>query len=228
MYFIVLIFTACKKNQNQEAPSMVADAEGNQYKTVQIGNQLWMAENLRTERYCNGDIIANVQDSVQWGNLTSGAWVYMNNNPSNQIPYGKLYNSYAVFDGRNICPCGWHVPTDAEWNTMIRFLDVNYNPTILGEQSSVAGGKIKTTGTQYWQAPNEGATNESGFSGLPGGSRGDLITFYGLNQTAYWWTSSYDVSLNLPLYRYVVHNSPAFNRYFGLKPFGMSVRCIKN
>lgn len=225
---LIMLLSACQKSQTAETITVVADIEGNQYQTVQIGSQLWMAENLRSGRYCNGDVIPNVQDSIQWGNLNYGAWVHMNNNPSNEVPYGKLYNWYAVNDQRNICPCGWHVATDAEWNTLVRYLDNNYNPTILGEQSVIAGGKIKAVGTQYWKEPNAGATNESGFSAQPGGVRGDLITFFGINQASYWWTASIDPQNTEPYFRVVFFQNPSLNRSFGLKNFGMSVRCVKN
>jgi len=138
----------------------VTDIDGNEYATIQIGTQVWMAENLRTTKYCNGDPIPNVTDSLQWVNLATGAWAHNNNYSQYENLYGKLYNWYAVDDSRNICPCNWHVPTDAEWTTLIDYLG--------GE--GVAGGKMKSTGTQYWLSPNTDATNESGFSGLPGGT----------------------------------------------------------
>ena len=225
---LIMLLSACQKSQTAETITVVADIEGNQYQTVQIGSQLWMAENLRSGRYCNGDVIPNVQDSIQWGNLNYGAWVHMNNNPSNEVPYGKLYNWYAVNDQRNICPCGWHVATDAEWNTLVRYLDNNYNPTIIGGQSIIAGGKIKAVGTQYWKEPNAGATNESGFSAQPGGSRGDFITFYGINQASYWWSASVESQGDMPYFRRVYFEDTWLDRSFGLKNFGMSVRCVKN
>jgi uncharacterized protein (TIGR02145 family) len=138
----------------------VTDIDGNAYATIQIGTQVWMAENLRTSRYQNGDTIPNVQDSSQWNNLTTGAWCHYDNNPKLERPYGKLYNWYTVSDPRKVCPTGWHVPTDAEWAVVIDYLG--------GED--VAGLAMKSKGRRYWEA-NEGTTNASGFSALPGGCR---------------------------------------------------------
>jgi uncharacterized protein (TIGR02145 family) len=126
-----------------------------------------MAENLRTPSYANGDPIPNVTDNTQWENLTTGAWSHYNNDSQYENPYGKIYNFNAMTDSRNVCPTGWHVPTNTEWNTFINYLGGD----------AVAGGKMKSTGTQYWNSPNGDATNESGFSALPGGFRDNGGTF---------------------------------------------------
>ncbi len=195
----------------------MTDQEGNVYKTIVIGSQEWMAENLKTSIYRNGNPIANVTNDSLWSLLTSGSWAYYNNNYQNECPYGKLYNWYAVADPRHVCPTGWHEPTDAEWTSLTDYLG--------GE--AVAGEKMKTTGTQYWISPNTDSTNESGFSGLPGGYRFyfgifNFVGFYG-----YWWSSSeYDPS-------------SAWNRYLNFsngnayqtndnKYLGFSVRCLKD
>jgi uncharacterized protein (TIGR02145 family) len=167
----------------------ITDQNGNTYATIVIGTQEWMAENLRTTIYANGDPIPNVTDNTAWAQLTTGAWAHYENNSSYENPYGKLYNWYAVADQRNVCPTGWHVPTDAEWNTLVGYLDPAYDPNEIGPQSATAGGKMKSTGTQYWWAPNTGATNESGFSGLPGGHRRN-DGFFNLVYLGGWWSAS--------------------------------------
>ena len=100
----------------------VTDIDGNTYRTIVIGEQEWMAENLMVEHYANGDWIPNVTNDAQWGNLSTGAWCYYNNDPQFECPYGKLYNWYTVADPRNVCPTGWHVPTDAEYTILTNYL----------------------------------------------------------------------------------------------------------
>jgi uncharacterized protein (TIGR02145 family) len=137
------------------------DADNNNYSTVQIGTQIWMAENLNTTKYLDGSGIPNVTDSYTWLNLVTGAWCDYGNDPSNAAIYGKLFNYYVVDDPRKICPTGWHVPTMDEWTILIDYLGgVN-----------LASGKLRESGTTHWESPNEGATNESGFTALPGGFR---------------------------------------------------------
>jgi uncharacterized protein (TIGR02145 family) len=187
----------------------VTDIDGNEYATIQIGTQIWMAENLNTTKYCNGDPIPHVTDV----NLTNGDGAHNNNNN----PYGKLYNWYAVDDSRNICPCNWHVPTYKEWTVLTDYLG--------GE--GVAGGKMKSTGTQYWNSPNTGATNESGFSGLPGGSISGNGSFYSVGDYGYWWSSSQDVTGGA-LYRFLYYDYAAVDEGSVGKGLLFSVRCIKD
>lgn len=159
----------------------VTDIEGNTYATIIIGTQEWMAENLRTSKYCNGDSILNVTSASQWGILTNGAWAHFENDSQYELPYGKLYNWFAVADSRNVCPCGWHVPSHAEWTILTDYLG-GFN---------VAGGKMKSISMEYWQDPNSSATNESGFSGLPGGGRFQGNgAFGGLGEYGYWWSTT--------------------------------------
>jgi uncharacterized protein (TIGR02145 family) len=204
----------------------VTDIEGTEYATIVIGSQRWMAENLRTATYANGDPIPNVTDVTQWGGLATGAWAHYQNNSSYNYPYGKLYNWYAVSDPRNVCPTGWHVPTDAEWSTLVNYLDPanGYN----GEFSVTAGGKMKSTGTQYWPAPNTGATNESGFSGLPGGVRAiDAGYFYNLGNGGYWWSASESGAENAE-HRNLSNGNAGIYFNTSSKRGGMSVRCIRD
>jgi uncharacterized protein (TIGR02145 family) len=192
---------------------------GYTYSTIILGNgQEWMAENLRTANYANGDPITNVTDSFLWSSLTTGAWVNYNNDSQYENPYGKLYNWYTVVDPRNVCPSGWHVPTDAEWYVLINYLG----------GVSVAGYKMKSTGTQYWLSPNPNDTNESGFSGLPGGRIYSSwpSEFVDIGQYGHWWssttvgnTNAWSHSLNYD--GNVSHGSPYMY-------YGQSVRCLKN
>jgi uncharacterized protein (TIGR02145 family) len=164
--------------------------DGYNYSTIVLNNgQEWMAENLRTTIYANGDEVPNVIDANEWSGLTTGAWAYCFNESQLESPYGKLYNWYAASDSRNLCPIGWHVPTDLEWSVLINYLDPNADGG--ANSSNIAGGKMKSSGYQFWNEPNTGATNESGFSGLPGGSRYyDGEFYFGLAVFGSWWSSS--------------------------------------
>ena len=150
------------------------------YPSVTICSQKWMDRNLDVTTYRNGDPITYVTDSTAWDALTTGAWCYKNNDPSNNATYGKLYNWFAVNDPRGLAPAGWHVPSDAEWKTL---------ETCLGG-SSVAGGKMKVSGTTTWSAPNNEATNTSGWAGLPGGSRTHHGLFDHYTSTGNWWSAT--------------------------------------
>jgi uncharacterized protein (TIGR02145 family) len=199
---------------------ILKDASGQSYKTVKIGDQIWMAENLKTERYANGDLIPNVRGGSEWINLNTGAWCNYDNSIYNQYTYGKLYNWFAVADYRNICPIGWHVPTDAEWTVLIDYLGGEF----------VAGNKMKSIGLEYWnwKNPNENATNESGFSGLPGGLRiGDYDKFINVSANGFWWSST-ESSVTSAWYRSLSYNDEGASRSYGDKQRGFSVRCLKD
>ena len=195
----------------------VTDIDGNTYATIQIGTQVWMAENLRTTRYRNGDPIPNVTEAGKWTGLSSGAWCHYKNDPKYEVPYGKLYNWYTVNDPRKVCPAGWHVPTDAEWTVLSDYL---------GDES-VAGGKMKSTGTEYWVYPNTGATNKSGFSGLPGGFRSNLGGFYGLGSSGLWWSAS-ESGAEVAWNRSLNGGNADVNRSNYGKRSGFSVRCLRD
>ncbi len=154
--------------------------DGKTYTSLTIGTQQWMEKNLDVTTYRNGDLIPYVTDPAVWAGLTTGAWCYYNNDPSNNGTYGKLYNWYAVNDPRGLAPVGWHVPTDAEFTTLTTYLG--------GE--SVAGGKMKVTGTTTWVTPNTGATNTSGWAGLPGGYRTNDGAFANVGYNGTWWSAS--------------------------------------
>jgi uncharacterized protein (TIGR02145 family) len=190
----------------------LTDFDGNTYKTVQIGNQCWMAENLRTSKYRDGTPIPNVTGNSQWGGLTTGAWAHYDNQAANETKYGRLYNWYAVADRRNICPVGWHVPTDAEW-------------TVLSNQlGSDPGHKMKST--SGW-TDNGNGSNASGFTGLPGGGRGSAGTFNNVGRLGNFWSSSENDS-DLAWSRYLANGDRDLNRNSNLKRNGFSVRCLRD
>jgi uncharacterized protein (TIGR02145 family) len=190
------------------------------YPSVIICTQKWMDRNLDVTTYRNGDPIAYVTDSAAWAALTTGAWCYYNNDPSTNATYGKLYNWYAVNDSRGLAPTGWHVPTDAEWTTL---------ETCLGG-TSVAGGKMKVTGTSTWLKPNSGATNTSGFAGLPGGNRFAYGEFGFVGVYATWWSATEFSTFGATgaWSRFVNYFDGGVERDAYVKQRGFSVRCLRD
>jgi uncharacterized protein (TIGR02145 family) len=187
------------------------------YSEISIGTQVWMKINLDVPKYRNGDLIPQVTDPTEWANLTTGAWCYYDNNLTNGEVYGKLYNWYAVNDSRGLAPTGWHIPSDAEWTTLINYLGGDY----------IGGGKMKETGVNHWQPPNIGATNESGFSALPGGSRGSSDGIFQNRTRAFWWTSSQENTTSA-WYRGLYPNENSVQRTSAIFRDGFSVRCVKD
>ncbi len=194
------------------------DASGNSYKTVRIGDQVWMAENLKTTQYSNGDLIPNIHENTEWMKLEKGGWSIQDNLPQNNTIFGKLYNWYAVADKRNVCPNGWHIPKNSEWSILNNYLG----------GKSFAINKMKDAGLDYWESPNTNATNESGFSGLPGGYRSSIGLFYYLGGNGYWWSSTED-SFDYSWCRDLVENGDNEDGLqLGYKQNGFSIRCIKD
>lgn len=197
---------------------VVFDIDGNAYHTVKIGNQIWFKENLKTARFTDGSPISAIQDSTAWANIynTSAiipAWCYWGQNAGNNTIYGKLYNWYAVVDNRQLCPTGWHVPTDGEWEILVNYLG----------GSNVAGGSMKEV--TLWQNPNTGATNSSGFTALPGGTRNQFGNFQGLGSGGDWWSStSYNSSS--AWYRYLSYSYSHSGKNYYSKAAGFSIRCL--
>ena len=208
---------AANVHNPQKTYGTLIDQQNNVYKTIVIGTQIWMAEDLRTTIYRNGDLITNVTGNTQWSGLSTGAWCNYNNNIAYECPYGKMYNWYTVSDSRNLCPTGWHVPTDAEWTTLITFLG----------GTSIAGGKMRSTGTQYWLSPNITANNESGFSGLPGGLRGQNGIFNEGGSRGYWWSSS-SANASQAWSRSASRSFSDVLTIASLKGNGYAVRCLKD
>jgi uncharacterized protein (TIGR02145 family) len=212
---MLLLISSCSKSE--KLPDPVTDIEGNIYKTIRIGEQVWMAENLRTSTFNDGTEIPLITDETIWGNLSTPGYSWYNNDESAyKEPFGALYNGYAVNTG-TLCPTGWHVPEREEWQELREFL----GDTIYG------GGKLKEAGTFNWHAPNEGADNSSGFTALPAGIR----YFEGSFSSLLYFTSFWSVSKRgndgrwyLSLYfddaiALLTHRS---------EKHGFSVRCLKD
>lgn len=203
--------------------TLVIDMDGNIYKIVTIGTQVWMAENLKTTKYSNGDEIPDEIEGTEWLNLKTGAYCWYNNSENTyKNTFGALYNWYAVHDSRNLCPTGWHIPSENEWAILTTYLG--------GE--SVAGGKLKETGTNHWQSPNTGATNETGFSALAGGYRyyemmGGIELFYGFGSYGCWWAIT-DYSSEFAWYQTLSYNSNDAFQSNDWKSNGFSVRCLRD
>ena len=199
----------------------VKDIDGNVYKTVQIGTQLWFAENLKTSKYNDGSPLPNIPDKSQWQNNTTGAWCYYDNDESNNAIYGKLYNWYAVSKttngNKNVCPTGWHVPTDAEWTVLTDYLG-GYD---------LAGGKMKEVGTTNWRSPNTEATNTSLFTGLPGGYRDYNGNYKVIGYGGSWWSSKESDTLNAWGRSLDYFHGDAYRSSSG-KGNGLSVRCLRD
>ncbi len=204
-----------------QTSNTVKDYDGNIYNTVTIGKQIWMAENLKTTHYRNGDPINIAKDDNQWfNNNHEGAYCSYNNDTNNAIKFGWLYNSYAITDSRGICPAGWHIPTHSEWEILETYLGGN----------SVAGGKMKEAGTTHWVSPNIGATNVSGFSALPGGLRFSTGQFGGIGFTGYFWSSGWKSldGTDAPWLRLVNYSDKSINQVDYSEANGFSVRCLKD
>jgi uncharacterized protein (TIGR02145 family) len=198
------------------AAGQFTDIDGNIYDTIAIGTQVWMKQNLKVSKYRNGDPIPTNLNNTTWQNTTSGAYAIYNNTASNDSIYGKLYNWYAVADSRGLCPTGWYVPGDAELLTLENFLG----------GSSVAGGKMKAV-SSLWTAPNTGATNSSGFTGLPGGGRNYVGTYSGIGYYGGWWSSG-QYSTPDAWYRGLYYNDGSGYRSLSTKRNGFSVRCVRD
>ena len=193
---------------------IVTDIEGNIYKTVTIGTQVWMAENLKTTTLNDGNPIPLVADITAWINLTTPGYCWYDNNEANKNTYGALYNWYAVNTGE-LCPAGWHVSSDMEWTTLIDYF---------GGETGVSN-KLREVGIEHWGVNNVGATNISGFTALPGGGRKAIGYFSEIGKTARFWTST-NFDASNALYRMIdLINVIAHNLE---KTTGFSVRCIKD
>ena len=193
------------------------DIDGNIYDAVTIGTQTWMKQNLNVTHYRNGDPIPNITDNIAWNNLTTGAYCNMNNDVNNAPIYGRLYNFYAVDDSRKLCPIGWHVPNDADWTILTDYLG--------GE--SIAGGKLKEVGLTHWQSPNTGATNSTGFTGLPSGGRVDNGDFFILGNDGNFWSSTENLT-STAWYRDLNYNNANVYKTDAYNQDGLSVRCLKD
>jgi uncharacterized protein (TIGR02145 family) len=222
--FCLTLVISCRKPESGNLFSEddpVSDYEGNSYKTVKIGTQIWMAENLRTTRYSNGDEIPEVAADANWAGLSTGAYCWYDNDVANKTRFGALYNWFSVQDSRNIAPSGWHIPTDAEWTIL---------ETYLGG-GSVAGGKMKSPA--IWQSPNTGGDNRSGFAAFPGGYRNGVYgTYEQMNMLTYWWSATESditiMGIGHAWFRVLSNTNTALSRATINDRSGFSIRCIKD
>jgi len=233
--------TLVKKNVCPDGFVCIMDIDGNLYKTVVIGEQVWMAQNLRVSRYRDGTDIASGLSDIGWWSTRTGAYAiypytYLNDNDSDEVTYGidsdekmanaygKLYNWHAVDDPRGLCPDGWHVPTELEWMIQLDYLG--------GPDGN--GGKLKATRTDpdphpRWESPNSGANDETGFSALPAGHRNREGLFWQIGETGFWWTSTVHDLLGNQAWMYLLnHDDSDIATYHHPKEFGFSVRCLRN
>jgi uncharacterized protein (TIGR02145 family) len=195
----------------------IADADGNIYNTILLKDKIWMVENLKTTSFNDGTTIPLVVDNTSWLTLSAPGFCYYNNDEiSNKASYGGLYNWYAVNTGK-LCPSDWHVASDEEWTDFTSFM--------AGE--IIAGGRLKETGTAHWFSPNNGATDEKGFTALPGGSRDKSGIYNQLGLDGNWWSTS-EYNINESWYRNMNYNVAGVKRNYQSKSNGLSVRCIKN
>ena len=198
------------------------DVDGNSYNTVQIGSQCWMQGNLRVTKYRNGAQIPTGLSNSQWNSTTSGAFAVYSNTNINDTLFGKLYNWFSAIDSRGLCPTGWHVPTNSEWSTLITFLG----------GGSQAGGAMKSTLTQpaigAWQTPNTGATNSSGFAGLPGGLRNVDGTYDFVNTLGFWWSTTTSPIIGESWIRDLSSINTIATAYHTNQKCGLSVRCLRD
>lgn len=209
IYFV--LFVASFTTTAQTSGTGVTDVEGNAYKTVILGKQEWMMDNLKVTKYRNGNPIPHIQDSTVWNAWNNGAYVFY----KNDTKHGVLYNWMAVMDQRGICPTGWHVPVSSEWDSLAKFLG--------GEE--VAGGKMKAR--LHWETPNAAATNESSFHALPKGMYGVNGSFNNIGKNAYWWSASENDKVSA-WGREIGFNESGLYAGHGDKHDGLSVRCLKD
>jgi uncharacterized protein (TIGR02145 family) len=219
----LILFTFSCKGVVKDQDNNTTEQDNGTFKTVTIGNQVWMAENLNISKFRNGDIIPEVRSAYEWkeaGNSGNPAWCYYENDTDNGTKYGKLYNWYAVVDSRNIAPEGWHIPSYNEWIKLIE----NFG----GRES--AGKKLKSTVGWYKEGNGD---NESGFAGLPGGYRYASGDFDKIDQNGFWWsTSVFDdnalLNVDNALYHVLKYSEDNAEVVNYSKLGGFSVRCVKD
>lgn len=216
---VLTLFSCSKEDNNPVTPETmtVTDIDGNKYQAVKIGNQWWLAENLKVTHYSNGDPIPKVTDNDAWKNLSTGAYCHYNNDLNLGNTYGNLYNWHALNDSRKIAPQGWHIPSNAEWRALFDFLG----------GIEVAGGKMKKN--ENWDSPNAGATNTSGFSAIPGSGRSKDGSYHDMGRFALFWSSNeYGSGFNDAWFWELNSNSSGALLHLDNKRYGFSVRCIKD
>jgi uncharacterized protein (TIGR02145 family) len=230
LILFVFLFTSIFSFSQTKTEGQILDIDGNVYNTVKIGNQVWLKENLKVTKYNNGDPIQLITDTMAWTRLTTPAYCNYNNSEAIAQEYGRMYNYFTVVDDRKLCPLGYHVPSDIEWQILSDYLG----------GMKLAGGKMKEPGTKHWRSPNvitidttngdfsEISLNESGFSALPAGRQyHNCYTFLG-QYTEIWSTTQCEYDNDLVWCRYMTFSLPHLNRFTYKKHYGLSVRCLKD
>lgn len=217
---VLMLFNSCKKTDEvliQKSVTAVTDNDGYVYNTVTIGTQVWMVENLKTTKYNNGDPIETTSLDVSGETAPKYQWSYGDSSGNAGI-YGRLYTWYAVTDSRKICPEGWHIPSDSEWETLKSYLG--------GE--NIAGGKLKEANLTHWESPNVAMTNETGFTALPGGYRDYEGNFVSLYKSSYHWSSTPNAAPHLGWGQHMSYSDGVILRGGYNKSAGVSVRCLQD
>lgn len=218
------------RNLNKEPEKdFLVDIDGNVYQTIKIGNQLWMAENLRVTRYRNGKDIPCVKNDNDWNDLTTGAWCVYDNDENNGDVYGYLYNWYAVNDSCAIAPEDWHVPTDRDWMELERYLGIGRDELInTGYRGTDEGSMLKESGNADWKNAGDEGSNQGGFTALPAGFRDETSgRFIEIGSCTVFWTSD-ERDDKRAWYRYIKGQFPLIYRYHYPKDGGFSIRCVKD
>jgi uncharacterized protein (TIGR02145 family) len=215
----LLFIYGCKKTEDvqstQPPPGKLIDADSNIYETVTLGTQTWMAENLKTKKFRNGELIPTTTLNVTNETKPVYQWAYNDDQAIAKV-YGRLYTWYAATDSRNICPTGWHVPSDTEWETL---------KTYLG--GFTVGGQLKDRDTTYWKSPNIGGSNKTGFKGLGEGYRTADGVYVSLKVSSYFWSSTENTSV-LGWGQALHYNDSLIVRGGYFKQAGVGVRCLKD
>jgi uncharacterized protein (TIGR02145 family) len=215
----ILMLNSSKNPVWGNPPNSVVDVDGNVYNTITIGTQTWMVENLKTTKYNDGTDIPYIADPTDWAATSEARYCWYENDIANKDIYGALYNGFTVSPAnpKQLAPKGWHVPTEAEWTTLTTYLG----------GVKVAGGKLKEAGLAHWITPNSGATNETGFSALPGGYRDPNGPFNHVGNHGYWWSST-AASGSFTYFRFLEYNDAIEGLYSSINSIGFSVRCVKD
>jgi uncharacterized protein (TIGR02145 family) len=220
---LFLLFSGCASDKT------VKDIDGNVYNTVVVGDQVWLKENLKTTRFNDGTLIPNVTDITEWRHHDAAAYVWYDNDIKYKDTYGALYNWHAAGDRNDLCPTGWHVPSDEEWKKLEMHLGMTKEQadgTVW--RGTDQGGKIKEAGTVHWIEPNKGATNESGLTVVGAGRRFTSGIFGSMKQGSTIWTSTQSSGSSATYRHFASGNAGIGRNPAGEKKFGFSVRCIKD
>lgn len=213
---ILILPFSCRK-ETEKPPGPVSDFEGNTYKTIKAGTQIWMAENLRSAKFNDGTDISPIPGSAQWKDIIAPGYCwYDNDSITNSATFGALYNGYAVNSGK-LCPTGWHIPAIDEWQQLREFLTDTISE----------GGKLKEAGTVHWMTPNKGATNSSGFTALPSGFRYTDGSFIAIQYYTGFWSAS-EIGSDNELFLGLYYGDASATMNSVSKKYGLSVRCVKD